>query len=120
MDILKVDCGSCEWEAARQLWNTASGSVLQAVDQLLIEIHLSDWQQRLSPGGDFWKLIAFVEANGFDLFSVEASSKHPPLQPAPWQHAAWSGRSAPSVVKLSWVRRRSAPLPPIVFKESTP
>ena len=111
VDILKIDCGSCEWEAARQLWDTASASVLQAVDQLLMELHLSDWRQRLSPGGDFWKLIAFVEANGFDLFSVEASIRHPPLYPAPWGIG-----SAPSVVKLSWLRRRSAPLPPIVYQ----
>jgi hypothetical protein len=44
IDILKIDCGSCEWNAFRQLWDSTDALTLAQVDQVLVEAHLSDWQ----------------------------------------------------------------------------
>lgn len=46
IDILKIDCGSCEWDTFRQLWASTDALTLAQVDQVLVELHLSDWQVR--------------------------------------------------------------------------
>ena len=61
IDLLKIDCGACEWSAFRQLWEEADARVLAQVDQVLLEAHLSDWQEHLQPGGDVWKMIATLQ-----------------------------------------------------------
>ena len=104
VDLLKIDCGSCEWSAFRQLWEEADARVLAQVDQVLVEAHLSDLQTRLQLGGDVWKMLAILQSSGFDLFSVEPSGEHAHVWPAPWGYG-----SAPSVIRLGWVRRRRAP-----------
>jgi hypothetical protein len=61
-------------------------------------------QERAQPRGDVWKMIALLESAGFDLFSVEPNTDHAYVWPAPWGYG-----SAPSVIRLGWVRRRRSP-----------
>ena len=83
VDVLKLDCAACEWTVVRQLWDTAGSSVLQKVDQLLFELHLSDVSERLGPGGDVWKLSAILATNGFELFTVGDASRQSRPAPSP-------------------------------------
>ena len=90
IDLLKIDCEGCEWAVFRQLQRAGS---LARVDQLLIELHLSDRRGHSLGIKEVADLFAACEEAGLYPFSSEPN----------WRPAAVLNQK-PWAIEYSFVR----------------
>jgi hypothetical protein len=115
IDVLKIDCEGCEWDAFYHLATSAAGSrVLSMVDEIYLELHLS---LQLSTANDLSKFAAMYqllfEREGFKLWWVHPNGArgpgqhmHPSLRALPYSRSVWERGPTPENWEVGLRRAR--------------